>query len=326
MTSAACSLPLSADPVDRASVHRFVVLALALSIGLVVAGCDKKPGNKVTTQAAARVNGSEITVHQINHVLERQPALPPAQAASASRQVLTRLVDQELVIQEAQNQKVDRDPAVVRQLEASRRDVIARAYAERIGANVTRPTADEIKKYYEDNPALFAERRVYNLEEMSIEASAEQAEELRTAVQGAKDASALLAFVKAKGLRHTQRQASVPAERLPLDKVAAFSRMKDGQTTVVAMAGGLQALTLIDSRPQPVSEEQARPMIEQFLLNERRQKAIEHDLAALRAAAKIEYVGDFRDTPPQPSSVSASGPSANPASGAGLEKALKGMK
>jgi EpsD family peptidyl-prolyl cis-trans isomerase len=271
----------------------FAALLTAVVLGLLVAGCGEKKKDKAATQAAARVNSQEITVHQINLVLEQQRGLPPAQAASASRMVLDRLVDQELALQEAQNQKLDRDPRVVRHIEAAKREIIARAYTERVGAAVARPTADDIKKYYSANPALFSERRVYNLQELSIEAKPEQLAAVRASLQSAKDSAGFIESLKAAGFKVSGRQAMTPAEQLPIGRLGAFADMKDGQATFKPVPGGAQVIFVLGSRSLPVDEEKARPAIEQFLLNERRQKAIQDDLAALRAAAKIEYVGEF---------------------------------
>jgi EpsD family peptidyl-prolyl cis-trans isomerase len=240
--------------------------------------------------------------------------------------VLARLVDQELALQEAQNQKLDRDPQIVRQLEAARREIIARAYLDRVGSAVPRPTAEDVQKYYAANPSLFNQRRVYNLEELNIEAKPEQFDALKAALQDAKDVGAFVAYLKAQGFRFNQRQALTPAERLPLDRVAAFAEMKDGQANFIALPGGAQVLVLVDSRLQPVTEEQARPLIEQFLLNERRQKAIQSDLAALRSTAKIEYVGEFADGAKPVSDLAAPAAAASGASSASMENALKGMK
>jgi EpsD family peptidyl-prolyl cis-trans isomerase len=305
-------------------------LAAVLLVPVVVLGlsaCDRIKKDKTPSQAAARVNSQEITVHQINQVLEQQRGVPPAQAASASRQVLTRLIDQELALQEAQNQKLDRDPKVVRQLESARREIIARAYIERVGSTVARPTAEEIKKYYEANPALFKERRIYNFEELTIEAKPEQIDTIKAAHQAAKTPAAFVEYLKAQGLRYNSRQALTPAEQLPLGQLGAISRMHDGQATVTVFPQGLLVLTLVDSRLQPVEEERARLAIEQFLTNERRQKTVQNDIATLRAAAKIEYVGEFADaasavpSAPQDAPSAASGPSAQ-----AVENALKGLK
>jgi EpsD family peptidyl-prolyl cis-trans isomerase len=153
-------------------------LAIALTAATLLAACGGGGGDKAT-QTAAKVNKEEITVHQINFVLQRQPNLKPEQAEAAGRQVLERLIDQELAVQQAEDQKLDRDPRVVQQVEAAKREILARAYVEQIGATAAKPTAEEVAKYYNDNPALFAERRVYNLQEIAIEAKPEQFEELR---------------------------------------------------------------------------------------------------------------------------------------------------
>lgn len=266
---------------------------LVAALGLVLAGCGDKKADKTATQTAARVNKQEITVHQINFFMQQQRAVPPAQAASASRLVLNRLIDQELAVQEAQSQKLDRDPRVVQQIEAAKREIVARAYMERIGAGVTKPTDEDVRKYYDERPPLFKERRIYNLQELAIEAKPEQVDALKASLQTTQDANAFVEYLKAQGFKFSGKQAMTPAEQLPLDRLDAFARMTEGQSMLHPTPAGVQVVFLAGARSQPVALERARPAIEQFLLNERRQKAIQDELAALRAAAKIEYLGEF---------------------------------
>ena len=70
--------------------------------------------------------------------------------------------------------------------------------------------------------------------------------------------------------------------------------MKDGQAIFNIRPGGVQIVNLAASRSQPVALDKATSAIEQFLLNERKRKIVADDLQALRAAAKIEYLGDFK--------------------------------
>ncbi|WP_255511891.1 EpsD family peptidyl-prolyl cis-trans isomerase [Mitsuaria sp. TWR114] len=154
-------------PARRAApVGAFFTAVLA---AILLTACGGGSGAKAS-QTAAKVNKEEITVHQINFVLQRQPNIKPEQVDAASRQILERLIDQELAVQKAQDLKLDRDPRVVQQIETAKREIIARAYADHLGETVTKPTDQEIKQYYNDKPALFAERRIYNLQEINIEA------------------------------------------------------------------------------------------------------------------------------------------------------------
>ena len=291
-------------------ILRFSLIALAASVALL-AGCgDKK--EKGASQTAAKVNKAEVTVHQINFVLQQQRNIRPEQADAASKQILERLIEQELALQKADDLKIDRDPRVVQQLEAAKREIIARAYLEKVGEAAPKPTPEEIKKYYDDKPALFKDRRIYSIQEIGIEAKPEQVAVLRDKLGAAKNINEFVEFLKANDYKFSGNQAVRAAEQLPLQSLDAFAQMKDGQAILNQGPAGVQVVVLASSRSQPVAEEQARPAIEQFLLNERKRKLVEEDVKAMRAAAKIEYVGKFGEGAPGAAGA-ASGAAAKPA-------------
>jgi EpsD family peptidyl-prolyl cis-trans isomerase len=311
------------------TARRWIPLALvAASVALVACG-DKK--DKSTSQTAAKVNKDEITVHQINFVLQQQRGLKPEQADAASKQILERLIDQQVALQKAEDQKVDRDPRVVQAVEAARREIVARAYLEKVGENAPKPSPDEIKKYYDEKPALFRERRVYSIQEITIEARPEQVAEVRDALTAAKNINDFIEFLKAKDYKFNGNQAVRAAEQLPLNSLDAFAKMKDGQAALVPSPTGVQVVVVAGSRLQPVNEEQAKPAIEQFILNERKRKLIEDDVKGLRSAAKISYVGKFAESAASapagtaPASAAAVTAPAPAASGMSASDVSKGM-
>lgn len=270
-----------------------IALALVTSVGLLSACGDAK--DKPATQAAAKVNREEITVHQINAVLQQQRGVTPEQTDEASRRALERLIDQELALQKAAEIKIDRDPRVMQAIESARRDIVARAYAEQIGEGATKPTPAEIKKYYDDNPALFRDRRVYQLQELAIEAAPTQIDTLRGKLQSAKNINEFVEYLKTNKITYTANQAVRGAEQLPMGALPTLSKLKDGEAILNATPTGAQVVVLAGSRAQPVDETQAARAIEQFLLNERKRKTVADDLKALRESAKIAYLGKFTD-------------------------------
>jgi len=280
-------------PVPAHPVRITPVLAAAVA-AFVLAACGGEAKDKPATQTAAKVNSEEITVHQINFVLQQQRrAIPEAQAASASQMALERLIDQELAVQKAQEQKLDRDPRVMQQLEAARRDVIARNYVQRIADGAPKPSPDEIKAYYQEHPALFSQRRIYTLQELKIKSQPEQLEELRAQLAAAKNVNEFVNFLRNANYEFSADQAVRAAEQLPIATLPTFSKMEDGQALINPTPIGATVLVLAASRSQPLGEEAARPYIEQFLLNERRREVVADDLKALRATANIAYVGEF---------------------------------
>ena len=261
---------------------------------LTLAGCNK-PAEKPASQVVAKVNKQELTVHQINYLLEQQRGLKPEQSEAARKQALERLIDQELAIQKAVEIELDRDPRVMQQAEAARREVIARAYFERVGDGASKPTDAQVQKYYADNPALFAERRIYQFQEWFVEVPADQADVVRAKAQSSKAVSEFTDFLRARNLKFEFNQAIRAPEQLPLNSLATFAKMNDGETIVHAKPAGLQVITLVSSRREPVELAKVKPVIEQFLMNEHKARIIADDLKALRTAAAIRYGSGFGD-------------------------------
>lgn len=303
---------------------RIAAVALA-SLAVLLSACGGGKSDKAS-QTAAKVNKEEITVHQINFVLQRQPGLKPEQAEAASKQVLERLIDQELAVQKAEDLKLDRDPRVVQQIEAAKREIIARAYMERVGESVAKPTAEEVSKYYNEKPALFKDRRIYSLQELMIEAKPEQFDAIRAKLKEAKNMAEFAEYLKANDIRFAGNQAVRAAEQLPLAGLDAIARMKDGDSAVSPAPNGLQVLYLQGSRSQPVDEARARPAIEQFLSNQRKGELAQKEIKTLRDAAKIEYIGKFAEgVPAAPTPAGTAAPAAPAASGLDSNAISKGM-
>jgi len=211
------------------------------------------------------------------------------------------LVEQEIVVQKARDLKLDREQRVVQRIEAAKRDIIARAYLDRISEGAAKPSANEVRAYFEANPALFKERRVYALQELAVEASAEQRSGIESQLKSLKSPRDLEAYLKSKGIQARVENSTVAAENVPLALLERLSKLKAGQGLIVPAPSGLRIILLASTQDSPVTEEQARPAIEAFLLNQRKRQSVEKELASLRAASRVEYLGKYAD-------MAASGP------------------
>jgi len=266
-------------------------------MALALAACGDKAGKKVATQVAAKVGSEEISVHQINFVLSRTNTAnaTPESADKLRHEVLEKLIDQQLAVEQAVEKKLDRSPEVVSQLEAARREVLARAYVQQLAAALPKPSAEETKKYYLDNPALFSERRVYNLQEIVVPATAgaDVLEAAKAQVSAGKSMEELANWLKGRSVRFGGNSATRAAEQIPLELLKTVAALKDGQTTVIANAQGLTILRLASSQSAPVAEAAALPRIEQFLANQRGAETVGKAIKDLRAKTTVTYMGDF---------------------------------
>ena len=314
-----------------------VVVAAAL-----VAGCgDKGKSEGKASQAAARVNGEEITVHQINLLLERQNGLKPEQVDAARSQALEGLIDQQLAVAKAEEQKLDRDPAIVQQLDAIRRSLLARTYLEKAASTaVGTPSADDVRKYFDSKPALFSQRKVYALQEFTVAVPRAESKALIEKLDAAPNPQAFVELIKASGYKVSANQVTQAAEGLPMMILDKLKDIPDGKAMFVTGDDGFKALLVVQSKQQPVTFEQAKPAIEQFLTTERRREFAQKEIKNLRATAKIEYIGKFAEKAASGASAASAAstpavapvaPAASEAASAGLDanalsKGLSGLK
>jgi EpsD family peptidyl-prolyl cis-trans isomerase len=312
------SSPAVAVRVARAAA----VLATALA---VVACGGGDTGAKKATQVVAKVNDDELSVHQINFVLQRTPGIPPERAAEVRKEVLERLIDQELAVQRAKDTKLDRDAEIMQRLEAARREVLARAYMERVAAQVPKPDAAEVAKFFADNPSLFAERRIWRLNEIVLPGQPSNWAVLSKQLASVKTAAEAAELLRRAGIDSAiATNVARGSEGIPLEILPRFAKLKDGEVAIFPNGSQLVIAEIRSSQPAPLDAKQAGPAIEQFIMNRRRTEAAQAEMKRLRDGAKIEYKGDFAGGAPAAAPKAA--PKAQDGEKGAIERGIGGLK
>ena len=266
--------------------------ASALSALLLLAACGRETAGDAS-QVVARVNKGEVSIHQVNQVLKRQPGLQPAQMEEAGRQALERLIEQELAVQKALEDKLDRDPEVMQNLAAARREVLTRAVANKLAGATAQPSPQELQAYFDARPALFAQRRVYALQEFAVQADGPALAALRERVAKARAMSDVTEYLRSEKLPVRASQNTQPAENLPGPLLERLVQMKDGQALLLPAPGGARIVVVLGSQLAPVTLADAKPAIEQAMMTERRRQAVQSHFEAARKASQITYLGKF---------------------------------
>jgi EpsD family peptidyl-prolyl cis-trans isomerase len=264
----------------------------------------------VESQIAAKVNKGEISVHQVQAIIQRQPAqIAGDQTERAAARVLDVLIDQEVAAQAARELGLERDPRMVQSVEAARRELLAHAYQEQIAAKIVSPSSDEVDRYYDDNPALFAQRRLYVLQEATVEATAGQVGKLQELMARTRSVDDVGQILGAAGLRYNARLLANAAEDLPLTLLAAVSKLEIGQSWVRPEGEGARIYTVVYAQAAPMPRRAAANAIGNYLLTDRKRQAVAQAMKGLRDAAKVEYLGNFARL--QGAAASAPGAGAN---------------
>jgi EpsD family peptidyl-prolyl cis-trans isomerase len=286
-------------------VLQWTLFAAATAGALLLSGCGKSgPSRGADAQVAARVNDDDITVHQVQLTLQRQLRGAPDQGDAVARRVLDQLVEQELSAQAARESGLDREPGVVQALEAARREVLARAWQDRQAATATRPGSDEVDRYFAEHPDLFAQRRIYTLQETLVEARDADQEKVEQVARASRDAGDLEDKLTAARLRFQTRQYAQAAEEVPIPLLEPLAKMGVGQSLPVRLPTTVRVYTVLHAQSAPVERRVATEPISAFLLTQRQREAVRQGMQGVRAKAHIEYRGSFAQGASAPASAS----------------------
>ena len=261
------------DAVSPDMIRKFLNLSLWTAVVLVLCACGRPEISKTSSRPATQVTGKESPEPRIDSVL-----------ASRAGKGIT---DQELLAQEALEAKLDRDAQVSNAIERAKRQILAQAYIERTVISASQPSAEQISRFYEDNPALFKSRRIYRVRELVVAAAPERFGALREAVAGPKTLAEVVLWLDSRKLPFEAAASARAAEQIPMNVLRRLFEMHDGQMTVFPTPHGASVVRLEQTAEAPLSEKQAEPLIARYLLNSKRLELAQAEVTKLRERAQI---------------------------------------
>jgi hypothetical protein len=224
------------------------------------------------------------------------------------------------------------------QLDAARRDILARAYVQQLVSGIAKPSAEEVKTYYTEHPQLFSERRIFNVQELIAPAKPGLAEQLGTMAKSNKSMDEIATWLKSQDIQFNGSSATRAAEQIPAELLLKLQPLKDGQSLLAQTPQAVTFIRIASSKTIPIDEATAAPRIQQFLSNQRGNEAIAANMKALRKSTAIEYVGEFTKPDPTVAAPVAAAAAAQPVASAAasakvedqakatLEKGIAGLK
>jgi EpsD family peptidyl-prolyl cis-trans isomerase len=267
-------------------IGKFALLIVMLGL---MASCSKKNGDEKTSQSIVRVNGDEITIHQLNNELQRAN-VQPSQQDAAGKQISQKLVDRQILVQEALKNKLDRNPRVMDTIENAKLQILAQAYIEDKVSSIAKPTEAEIADYHVKHTDIFANRKVYVMDEVMFAVGADKAAEFKSLSDSAKTMDDVIKWLEANQIKSARTQTAHAAETLPPELLSKLSKMAVGDLIFINANGRTVAGRLVETKQVPISDTDAKPLIERILTGQKRKQAAEAEMKRLRTAAKIEYL------------------------------------
>lgn len=268
------------------------LLLVLLSTIFMTACSQKKEGDGA--KMVAKVDGNGITEQQLDYALSRIPNVPKDKEDEARKQLLKKMVDQQILVKQAIDKKLDQNPVVLQAIDASRRQLLAQAYLDQLAQQIPKATDAEVHDFYVKTPSLFSNRRVYKLGEIIISAPT-QIEQIKQLLSSTKTMEEFAGKLRDAGIAFKTGAAVKASEELPPPLLEKLAKMAKGEVSIMPAGDGISLLQLQDFREQPLTEDHAKTAIMNYLFEEKRKALYETEMKKLRDAAKVEYMGAYAE-------------------------------
>jgi peptidyl-prolyl cis-trans isomerase C len=268
---------------------RIALFGIMVLANLNLVACDDN--DKLAGQILARVDGEDITVLQFNDELQNKD-VSEFQNDAAKKQLLESMIDRQLIVAEAIQDKIDQSHEVMRAIERAKDQIIYQAYIKSITSKIPKPTQADIEEYYKMHPEYFANCKEFTLDQLIIPRRG-FSNQLETAIDSAQSLDQVSIWMEKHGVKYFHQQSIRNSMDLTHEAVDQLLKLPRGGLFISA-DGENRVVNIISSiKDIQISMQEAAPRIENILKNKKIKDELEAKIANLRSMAMIEYAKTF---------------------------------
>ncbi|WP_374557041.1 EpsD family peptidyl-prolyl cis-trans isomerase [Aquitalea pelogenes] len=306
---------LTSNVQNRALSSVPIRLAVSVMIACLTLTACNKDDKPAPSQVLAKVNDHEITVMQLNGML--RSVGNAAENATVKQSALDFLIDQEVLQQKAVDLKLDRDPDVMQAIEQAKRQILAAAALNKLQVKPLDPTDADVQKFYDGNPALFAQHASYEFSLFNLPVK-DLPEALKTALNASHSVAETRQILEQAHQTFQEKHSLMAAEQVPVDLLSQLFKLKVGDILVRPEGNNLILVQLSRIDSQPLSLQESKERILSYLKQNALQDSSASKTAELRKAANVVYVKRFAE-------AAASAPTSSNLPAKTLNSGLKGF-
>lgn len=274
-------------------------------------------------QVVATVNGEDITVHELNGELQTLRVPPNVPKKQVEQVALQRVVERKMLADVAKKRGLDKNPQYLLAERRVDEGLLVQALQADIAKAVPRSTREAAQKYMDENPQLFAQRKIFSVEQIQFLRPANIAELPLAPAKTLNEVAAVLSNAKVEFRRANVQYDALqvnPALITEINKILArnpdevfvFADQPQGAPAPIMIANHVTG-----SRTEPFIGEKAIAFAQQLLQRTEIQKALQTNLKRFTDEAKpnIKYATGYAPpaTPAKPGAAPAAKPLPAPA-------------
>ena len=291
------------------------IKASILMGALLLAGCG---GDEAKTedgeaglakgQTVATVNGKDVTIHELNAELTGVALPAGAQRKQIEQAALQSLVGRTILADIARERGIDKSPAYLMQRRRANEALLVQMLRSDIAGRVPQPTQEEARAFMAQNPDLFAQRKIYSMDQIQFRApddisKLKSLEPLQTMEQVEQQ------LIQDR-IEYRRAPGKVDTVGLDPNMVKQIAGLPEGEIFIVPQQGTVIANRITGVQVEPFEGEAAMAYAMNLVQQRKVAAAMERELKGkIEASQKtIKYQGGFG--PPKGAAAPAAAPAA----------------
>ena len=275
------------------------ILAGAAVLAMMLGGCDKKVGGQVV----AIVDGQEVTQQELNAELNGQAIPPSADKKAIMNQVLQRVIDRKLLVEQAKKQGLDQSPNYLALVSRAQDAILIDLLSSKIAKAQPIPTASAADQFVSENATMFGERKRYQLDQIAFAQTNDPA--LTKKLAAALTMDAVEDALKTSGVPYQKGQGAMDTGGLQPAIAKQIAALPAGEPFLIPQNGQIVASVIRSTEVLPVPPQQSTPVAAELIRRKAVETALIQQVKTARGSAKIEYQPGFappKATPTAPKS------------------------
>ena len=256
-------------------------VATAVAAVFALVGCHRAAPKG---QVVATVGGKDITLQDVR-AEGRADGVPENTGPAAQAALLQRVIDRELLVQAARDQKLDQTPDEPSDLARLQQTWLAEKAAKRLLVGLAAPTDAQAQAFMTAHPFAFSKRERVNARTLTLA----QVPALLVQLKTFKSFDQAQAFLKRLGVATLVGAGEVDTAQLPGEAAAQLAGAPVGTLLITHPPGRIELAEVQGHTPVVLSATEQLNLAKRALANEAASQRISAELAKQKAKTPIAY-------------------------------------
>lgn len=261
-----------------------------LALITLLAGCNEMDSHTALngSKALAKVNGDEISLNQLNIELNRAHFAKDVDA-SIKDKLLSKIIDRQLLVQEAGKLNLDRVPEVVEAVNSAKAQIYAEAYLANRISKLSPPADETIAQYIDTHPDVCAHRKVFTTKDIVFQYDPATTD-LKALQASVTDIESLQAHLESNGIKYNVASGHFSMDALPSVWADNLKTAKVGHLLFAHDNTKIIVKSITSITENPMTADEAKGYAKRVLFEDKKQKFITSEVARLRKLSKISIL------------------------------------